>query len=126
MLLNFIGLGHQFGLVSNACDLLPVQCSSFISHINDSLNTFTSDPILTFFRILRGLSGVMEVDISDLDAQIALLQAAKEKKLAIAARDRERKEREDAKVLVGVTPTKVKGQSTGPSHGSCSVYADVS
>jgi hypothetical protein len=48
----------------------------------------------------------MDLDTDDIDAQIAALQAAKERKLAAARREQERKEKESAKVLVGLTPKK--------------------
>lgn len=48
----------------------------------------------------------MDLDTDDIDAQIAALQAAKERKIAAARREQERKEKESAKVLVGLTPKK--------------------
>ncbi|WVW78986.1 hypothetical protein I302_100949 [Kwoniella bestiolae CBS 10118] len=48
----------------------------------------------------------MEVDTTDLDAQIAALQKLKDAKLAKAEESRRIKEKEQAKVLVGSTPTK--------------------
>ncbi|WVF70401.1 hypothetical protein IAT40_005191 [Kwoniella sp. CBS 6097] len=48
----------------------------------------------------------MDLDTSDLDAQIAALQAAKAAKVAKAEAERLAREKEDAKVLVGNTPTK--------------------
>ncbi|WVQ68779.1 uncharacterized protein L199_006988 [Kwoniella botswanensis] len=60
----------------------------------------------------------MEVDTSDLDAQIAALQKLKDDKVAKAEASRRLKEKEQAKVLVGSTPTKasirdaVKNNST--------------
>ncbi|KAK8846571.1 hypothetical protein IAR55_005657 [Kwoniella newhampshirensis] len=48
----------------------------------------------------------MDLDISDLDAQIAALQAAKAAKVARAEAARRALEKEQAKVLVGSTPTK--------------------
>lgn len=52
----------------------------------------------------------MTVDTADIDAQIALLQAEKEKKLEVARRQQERQAREDAKILIASTPGK-KGRS---------------
>ncbi|WRT65218.1 uncharacterized protein IL334_002161 [Kwoniella shivajii] len=48
----------------------------------------------------------MDVDTSDIDAQIAALQKARDDKLAQAAKARRAIEKEEAKVLVGSTPTK--------------------
>ncbi|WWD21887.1 hypothetical protein CI109_106375 [Kwoniella shandongensis] len=48
----------------------------------------------------------MDLDTSDLDAQIAALQAAKATKLAKAEAARRVLEKEEAKVLIGSTPTK--------------------
>ncbi|OCF40221.1 hypothetical protein I317_05978 [Kwoniella heveanensis CBS 569] len=48
----------------------------------------------------------MDLDTSDLDAQIAALQAAKAAKMAKADAARLAREREEAKILVGNTPTK--------------------
>jgi uncharacterized protein YqfA (UPF0365 family) len=54
----------------------------------------------------------MSVDTSDIDTQIATLQAEKAKKLAIAEREARRKEMEENKVLVASTPGK-KRESRG-------------
>ena len=48
----------------------------------------------------------MDLDTSDLDRQIASLQAERSKKLLRADQARLAREKEDAKVLVGLTPTK--------------------
>jgi len=55
----------------------------------------------------------MEADTADLDAQIAKLQEEKRRKLAIAERARLENEKEEAKVLVGLTPTKRKEKLGG-------------
>ena len=60
----------------------------------------------------------MDDDTADIDAQIAQLEALKAKKLAKAAAARERQEREDAKVLVGSTPTKPKREQLA-SRSDC-------
>ena len=60
----------------------------------------------------------MDDDTADIDAQIAQLEALKAKKLAKAAAVRERQEREDAKVLVGSTPTKPKREQLA-SRSDC-------
>jgi hypothetical protein len=51
------------------------------------------------------------LDTSDLDAQIAALQAEKARKVAIAERAQRQKEKEEARTLIGSTPT--KGTSRG-------------
>ena len=48
----------------------------------------------------------MDLDTTDLDRQIASLQAERSKKLLRADQARLAREKEDAKVLVGLTPTK--------------------
>ena len=48
----------------------------------------------------------MDADTSDLDAQIAALQAQKTRKLELAEKARLAREKEEAKVLIGSTPTK--------------------
>ncbi|ORX36122.1 hypothetical protein BD324DRAFT_652025 [Kockovaella imperatae] len=48
----------------------------------------------------------MDVDTADLDAQIAALQAEKARKLRLADQSRRAREQEEAKVLIGSTPTK--------------------
>ena len=53
----------------------------------------------------------MEADTSDLDAQIAALQAQRARKVQHAERIHRDRQRESEKILVGTTPTKraVKG-----------------
>lgn len=53
-----------------------------------------------------------EVDTSELDAQIAALVEARRRQVEKAKRDKERRARENAHILVAVTPTK-KGKSYG-------------
>ena len=50
----------------------------------------------------------MDVDTTDLDAQIAALQATKARKLAAAERVQRDMEKEQVKVLIEQTPTKTK------------------
>jgi minichromosome maintenance protein 10 len=55
----------------------------------------------------------MDADTADLDAQIAKLQEERRRKLAIAERAQREREKEEAKVLIGLTPTKKKVSSDG-------------
>ncbi|ORY24121.1 hypothetical protein BCR39DRAFT_547670 [Naematelia encephala] len=55
----------------------------------------------------------MEADTSDIDAKIAALLAEKQKKLDAAARESARREKEASRVLVGLTPTKIKSKGIG-------------
>ncbi len=50
----------------------------------------------------------MDLDTADLDAQIAALQAERAKKLRNADQARLSREMEEAKVIIGSTPTKAK------------------
>ena len=65
-------------------------------------------------------------DTADIDAQIAALQDLRAKVLAKAERTKREKEAEEAKVLVGSTPTKTKpGEPRDCSVSGCadcSVY----
>lgn len=56
------------------------------------------------------------MDVSNLDTRIAALKSEKDRKLAAAAREAKRKERELENVLIDVTPTKSK------SHTATSVW----
>ncbi len=53
----------------------------------------------------------MDLDTSDLDAQIAALKAARDKVLRKADQARLSRDKEEARILIGTTPTKpaVKG-----------------
>ena len=65
----------------------------------------------------------MDVDTADLDRQIAELQAERAKKYAKAGRARLAQEKEEAKILIGTTPTKpvLKGWSSSITSYKCTI-----